>query len=172
MNMKRKVFLILTVLLVSFIPLKVNGEGGVLMKLTSPDFKNNEYMPKKFTCDGQEMNPGLSIENIPDNAKSLALIMDDPDAPAGTWIHWVVFDIPIVNKIGENSIPGKQGVNTSGDKAYGSPCPPSGAHRYFFKVYALDSMLNLKEGITKAELEKAMEEHILGKAELIGLYKR
>lgn len=169
--MRRK-FFIFTVLFLLAGSLIANAEEDMSMKLTSPDFQNNESIPKKFTCDGQEINPGLAIENIPDNAKSLALIMDDPDAPAGTWVHWVVFDIPITNKIGENSIPGKQGINTSGDKAYGSPCPPSGTHRYFFKLYALDTLLNLKEGITKAELESVMKGHILAQAELIGLYKR
>ena len=170
--MTRKVILILTVLLLSPGLLKVNGEGGVLMKLTSPDFKNNEYIPKKFTCDGQDISPNLTVENVPDSTKSLALIVDDPDAPMGTWIHWVVFDIPVTSKIEEDSTPGKPGTNTSGERNYGGPCPPSGTHRYFFKIYALDTLLNLKEGITKADLEKAMEGHILDKTELIGLYKR
>lgn len=142
------------------------------MKITCPDFKNNEYLPKKFTCDGTQVNPALTIENIPGNAKSLALIVDDPDAPSGTFVHWVVFDIPVTDTIDENSIPGKQGVNTTGELNYVGPCPPSGTHRYFFKLYALDAMLNLKEGITKQELEAAMKGRILAQAELIGLYKR
>jgi len=114
----------------------------------------------------------LIIEDIPPEAKSLALIVDDPDAPMGTWIHWVVFDIPVVSKIEEDSIPGKQGINDFGKKNYGGPCPPSGTHRYYFKTYALDTELNLEEGISKKNLEKAMEGHIMDKAELIGLYKR
>ncbi len=139
----RKIIFILAGLFISVnIPI-VNAEGGATMKLSSPEFKNNGYIPKKFTCDGDEYSPPLIIENIPDRAKSLALIVDDPDAPMGTWVHWVVFDIPITNNIEENSVPGKQGVNTSGDNSYGSPCPPSGTHRYFFKIYALDAMLNL-----------------------------
>ncbi|MFA6281792.1 MAG: YbhB/YbcL family Raf kinase inhibitor-like protein [Candidatus Omnitrophota bacterium] len=142
------------------------------MRITCPDFKNNECLPKKFTCDGAKINPALTIENVPEAAKSLALIVDDPDAPAGTFIHWVVFDIPITNAIDENSIPGKQGINTAGELNYVSPCPPHGTHRYFFKLYALDTMLNLKEGITKEELESAIKNHILAQAELIGLYKR
>lgn len=142
------------------------------MKITSSAFKHNEYILEKFTCDGQDCNPPLAIKDIPDNAKSLALIMDDPDAPMGTWVHWVVFDIPIMEDIKENSIPGTQGVNTSGDKNYGGPCPPSGVHRYFFKIYALDTVLNVREGITKQELETAMRGHVLAQAELIGLYKR
>ncbi|MCK9614114.1 MAG: YbhB/YbcL family Raf kinase inhibitor-like protein [Candidatus Omnitrophica bacterium] len=170
--MIRKISLILTFSFLLLGLLKVNGEGGISMKLTSPDFKNNEYLPKKFTCDGKAINPSLNIESIPDNAKSLALIVDDPDAPAGTFIHWIVFDIPVTNKIAENTAPGKQGITSSRTKEYVSPCPPSGTHRYFFKIYALDTMLNLKEGITKQELEAAMKGHIVAQAEMIGLYKR
>ena len=142
------------------------------MKITSPEFQNNQLMPGKFTCDGEDINPALNIEGVPEGTKSLALIMDDPDAPMGTWVHWVVFDIPVISEIKENSVPGKQGNNTAGRKQYHGPCPPSGTHRYFFKIYALDTVLNLNEGITKSQLEKAMESHILDKAELIGLYKR
>lgn len=149
-----------------------NEGGAVTMKLTSPEFKNNGSIPKKFTCQGEDVNPALSIKDIPKGAKSLALVIDDPDAPMGTWVHWVVYDIPIVTEIEENSIPGKQGMNDFGRNDYGGPCPPSGEHRYFFKVYALDSELNLEEGIRKKDLEKAMAGHILDTAELIGLYRK
>ena len=142
------------------------------MKITSPEFKHNESIPKKFTCQGQGINPALDIEDVPENAQSLALIVDDPDAPMGTWVHWVVFDIPVISRIEEDSIPGKQGSNDFRRKDYGGPCPPSGTHRYFFKIYALDTKLNLAEGIDKEALEKAMPPHILDKAELIGLYKK
>jgi Raf kinase inhibitor-like YbhB/YbcL family protein len=142
------------------------------MQISSQEFKNNDYMPSKFTCEGEDCNPELNIEGIPGQAKSLALVMDDPDAPMGTWVHWVVFDMPVTARIEENSVPGKLGITNSGRKDYHGPCPPSGTHRYFFKVYALDSVLNLKEGISKGQLEKAMQGHILDKAELIGLYKR
>ncbi len=148
------------------------NNGGLIMKVTSPEFENNEFIPKKFTCRGEDINPTLIIENIPKEAKTLALIFDDPDAPMATWIHWVVFDIPVVSRIEEDSVPGKQGINDFGRLNYGGPCPPSGAHRYFFKVYALDRELNLEEGISKTELEKGMSGHILAKAELIGLYKK
>ena len=147
-------------------------EGGGNMKLTSSAFSHNQMIPKKYTCEGNDVSPPLTIDGIPDGAKSLALIVDDPDAPMGTWVHWVVFDIPIVNQIAEDTIPGKQGHNDFGKKDYGGPCPPSGTHRYFHKIYALDTTLNLKEGITKKALEKAMQGHILDKAELIGLYKK
>lgn len=150
----------------------LRAEGGAEMKLTSPDFGHNQLIPSKFTCEGQDINPTLIIEDIPKEAKSLALIMDDPDAPMGTWVHWVVFDIPVTNRIEENAIPGKQGITSAGSRNYHGPCPPSGTHRYFFKIYALDALLNLKEGVKKQGLEKAMQGHILAKAELIGLYKK
>lgn len=153
--------------------MKSLGEEGASMKLKSPAFENNQYMPAKVSCEGEGVNPALIIEDIPQGAKSIALIVDDPDAPAGTWVHWVVFNIPVVLRIEENSVPGKLGVNDSyPDGRYGPACPPSGTHRYFFKIYALDSELNLGQGVDKSGLEKAMEGHILGKAELVGLYKR
>jgi len=142
------------------------------MKLTSSEFKNTEMIPKKFTCEGDDINPTLIIEDIPAGTKSMALIVDDPDAPRGTWVHWVVYDIPIVNRINEDSIPGKQGMNDFGKKDYGGPCPPSGTHRYFFKIYALDKELGLSGRVDKAVLENAMKGHIVDKAELIGVYKR
>ena len=142
------------------------------MKITSPEFQHNTSIPKKFTCQGEDISPTLIIENIPEGTKSLALIVDDPDAPMGTWVHWVVYDIPVISRIEENTIPGKQGMNNFGTKDYGGPCPPSGTHRYFFKIYALDKELDLQESIRKSALEKAMESHILDKAELIGLYKK
>lgn len=143
------------------------------MKLTSPVFTNNSYIPSKYTCDGEEVSPPLIIENIPDGTRSLALIVDDPDAPMKIWVHWVVYDIPpTTNVIAENTIPGKLGKNDSNPGNYGGPCPPSGTHRYYFKIYALDKVLGLGEGADKRTLEKAMEEHIISKAELVGLYKR
>ena len=115
------------------------------MKLRSPEFENNQLIPARFTCEGEDINPALIIENIPSGAKSLALIMDDPDAAKGMWVHWVVYDIPLILRVEENSIPGKEGSNDFGRKGYGGPCPFSGTHRYFFKLYALDAALNLKE---------------------------
>ena len=167
---------IILILLLVFMPLALGimhaQEGGVDMKILSPEFENNAFIPKKFTCQGEDISPALIIEDAPKETKSLALIVDDPDTAMGIWVHWVVFDIPLIKRIEENSIPGKQGRNDSGENNYGGPCPPSGTHRYFFKVYALDKMLNLSEGISKGELEKAMQGHILGQAELIGLYNK
>lgn len=143
------------------------------MEITSPDFMHNQSIPKKFTCQGDDINPTLVIESILEGTKSLALIVDDPDAPMGNWDHWIVYDIePSVVRIEEDSIPGKQGMNDFKRLNYGGPCPPSGTHRYFFKIYALDLMLNLEEGVSKKELVKAMQGHILDQAELIGLYKK
>lgn len=142
------------------------------LKISSSVFADNEMIPKKYTCDGEDINPPLKIEGAPAGTQSMVLIIDDPDAPAGIWDHWVVWNIPPVNKIEENSIPGTQGVNSFKKHSYGGPCPPSGIHRYFFKCYALDSQLELSENSNKRSLEKAMSNHILAKGELIGLYKR
>lgn len=149
------------------------GEGK--MKISSSAFLNNQEIPKKYTCDGEDVNPPLIIEEIPKNAKSLVLIVDDPDAPVGTWVHWVVFNInPKIKEIKENSVPKEAilGRNDFGKLEYGGPCPPAGTHRYFFKVYALDKVLNLGQGATKMDLEKEMKGHILDWGELVGLYKR
>ena len=146
--------------------------GNSSLKLTSPAFQNNQSIPVKYTCEGKDINPPLMIEGIPVQTKSLALIMDDPDAPMGTWTHWVVFNIPVKSEITENSIPGTQGYNSFGRENYGGPCPPSGTHRYFHTIYALDAMPTLKEGISKKDLQMAMKGHILGEAQLIGLYQK
>ena len=141
------------------------------MKLTSPEFQNNSYIPEKFSCEGEDINPALVIEGLPEGTKTLVLIVDDPDAPVGLWVHWVVYNIEPVNRIEENSVPGIETMNNSGRTAYHGPCPPSGTHRYFFKVYALDSKIERR--VANAEdLEKAMQGHILTSAELIGLYKK
>jgi Raf kinase inhibitor-like YbhB/YbcL family protein len=139
----------------------------------SPSFQPNTPIPKKYSCDGEDMNPSLTIEGVPKESKSLALIVDDPDAPGGTFDHWVVWDIPpSTTKIAEHSVPGTEGLNGARQKGFMGPCPPSGTHRYFFKVYALDTALKLGAKTTKRDLEKAIQNHILGKGELIGLYHR
>lgn len=147
-------------------------EGGLRMKITSPSFKDGGNIPVKFTGQGEDISPALDIENLPEGTKSLALIVDDPDAPMKTWVHWVVYDIAPLKHINENSVPGTEGINDFGRLSYGGPNPPSGTHRYFFKLYALDKTLGLKEGASKAEVEKAMKGCTLDKAEMIGLYKR
>ena len=171
--MRKISFIFLTVV---FICISLCGaeenRGGGNMRLSSPEFENNTLMPKRFTCQGEDVNPMLMIDDAPEGAKSLVLIVDDPDASMGTWGHWVVFDIPVISVIEEDSIPGKQGKNDFGINDYRGPCPPSGTHRYFFRLYALDSELNLKEGARRRDLEKQMDGHILGEAELTGLYKK
>lgn len=145
------------------------------MKLSSLAFQNNGYIPLKYTCDGENVNPPLEISGVPAGTQSLVLIMDDPDAPLGTWIHWTLWNInPETKEIKENSVPpgAVEGMTSFGKPGYGGPCPPSGTHRYFFKLYALDTTINLNQQADKKLLEKAMAGHILDKAEIIGLYKR
>jgi len=142
------------------------------LTITSPAFGNNKPIPSKYTCDGDNVNPTLNIEGTPEETKSLVLIVDDPDAPMGTWDHWIVWNIPPTNKIEENSVPGTEGLNDFRKHSYGGPCPPSGKHRYFFKVYALDTKLDLDPNSRKKDVEKAMKDHILAKGELVGLYSR
>ena len=142
------------------------------LSVESPAFENNKFIPAKYTCDGDDVNPPLVIKGIPEEAKTLVLIVDDPDAPMGTWNHWIVWNIQPRGKIEENTVPGIQGVNTARKVSYGGPCPPYGTHRYFFKVYALDTKLTLNQNSKKKDAEKAMETHILAKGELIGLYHR
>jgi len=140
--------------------------------IKSSAFANNGSIPTKYTCDGEDVNPPLNIEGIPQETQSLALTVDDPDAPMGTWDHWVVWNISPSNEIKENTIPGVEGMNDFRKHSYGGPCPPSGTHRYFFKVYALDTKLNLSSNSRKKDLEKAMQGHILAKGETIGRYSR
>ena len=150
------------------------------MKLTSKAFGTKGMIPPQFTCDGQDISPPLSWSNPPTNTKSLALICDDPDAPGKTWVHWVVYNLPPSSCSLPEAVPagskiaagGLQGINDFKQLAYGGPCPPGGKHRYFFKIYALDRMLNLQSGAAKAELEVAMKGHIIDRGELMGYYSR
>ncbi len=145
------------------------------MQITSPAFSHHDFIPSQYTCEGENINPPLQITDIPENAKSLVLIVDDPDAPGRTFVHWTVWNIsPQVNSIPENSVPqgGVEGITDFGRPGYGGPCPPSGVHRYFFKVYALDTLLELPSSATKSDIEKAMEGHILAHGELVGLYEK
>ncbi len=143
--------------------------------ISSTAFENNGGIPAKYTCDGMDINPPLAIHGTPAGAKSLALIVDDPDAPRGIWVHWVVWNIdPKTTAIGEDSVPkgAAQGINDFRKHDYGGPCPPSGTHRYFFKLYALDTQLNIGPNSEKTSLEKAMQGHIISQAQIMGTYKR
>lgn len=150
------------------------------MKVTSDAFKDGEAIPRGYTCDGANISPPFEWSGVPKSAKTIAITTDDPDAPAGTWVHWVLYNLPadglgvIENTPQTETLKGggMQGKNDFMKIGYGGPCPPSGTHRYFFKFYALDSELPLKPGATKAELEKAMEGHIVGQAQLVGTYRR
>ena len=142
------------------------------LQVTSPAFHHQDSLPAKYTCNGANINPPLEIAGIPAETKSLALILDDPDAALTTFVHWIVWNIPVTTHLKENSIPGEEGRNDFRKHHYGGPCPPSGTHHYFFKIYALDTMLDLPPDTKKKQLLKAMEGHILAKGEMIGMYKR
>lgn len=138
-------------------------------------FSENERIPEKFTCDGNNINPEIQISDVPSGTKSLALIVDDPDSPSGVFAHWIVFNMPSnVNKIPQDSIPQNslQGKNDFGENRYGGPCPHKGEHRYRFKVFALDNVLNLKEGCSVEDIEEGIKGHILDHAILTGKYSR
>jgi hypothetical protein len=144
------------------------------MQLTTPAFTHNGKIPSKYTCDGENISPPLQISKIPEGTKSLVLIVDDPDAPAGDWVHWTVWNIPPdITSIPENNKPtGIEGMTDFNSTGWGSPCPPNGEHRYFFKLYALDITLSLPSSARKKDIEQAIGGHIIEKTELIGLYTR
>lgn len=154
------------------------------MHLTSPDFLPDGEIPRQFTCEGPDISPALEWTGVPAAAQSLALIVDDPDAPDPraprmTWVHWVLYDIPAAaSRLPKHARtdtlpPGtREGLNDWKRVGYGGPCPPIGRHRYFFKLYALDTMLLITKALTKAELERAMDGHILAQAELVGTYEK
>ena len=147
------------------------------MELTSTAFSNNQIIPKKYTCDGDDISPSLAWKNAPENTKSFVLLVDDPDAPRGTWDHWILFNIPAdINSLPENMtelpVGTKEAINSWGNTGYGGPCPPSGVHRYFFKLYALDVMLTINKKPTRAHIIDAMDGHIIEQVNLIGKYQR
>ncbi len=150
------------------------------LKVKSTAFEEGGMIPKKYTCDGDDVSPPLTWNSVPGGTKSLALISDDPDAPMGTWVHWVLFNIPPNMKELHENIPPKkvldngarQGITDFRRIGYGGPCPPGGTHRYYFKLYALDTEIDLDAGITKEQLLDAMEGHILAEGQLMGKYKR
>ena len=169
-------------LLFNFIQIQPTMAGGneMALQISSSAFAEGKMIPKRYTCDGPDVSPDLAWKGVPAGTESLALICDDPDAPMGIWVHWVLFNIPP----GESGLPAeipsdktlasgaKHGTNDFRRLGYGGPCPPGGTHRYFFKLYALDTILDLDSGITKGTLEKAMEGHILAEGQLMGKYKR
>jgi len=178
MNKKYYIFFVLLFLICGFAT-KVEGDKKMAITVTSSAFKEGEQIPAKYTCDGRGISPPLNWQQ-PQDVKSFALISDDPDAPAGIWVHWVMWNIPAdANELAENIQPVKelpdgsrQGVNDSREYGYGGPCPPRGVHRYYFKIYALDTMLDLPDETTKQKLLDAMKGHILAEGSLMGKYQR
>jgi Raf kinase inhibitor-like protein, YbhB/YbcL family len=148
--------------------------GGAKMKITSSAFQEGASIPSKFSCDGADSSPPLQIAEVPSGAKSLALIVDDPDAPSGLFTHWMVWNIPPqTSTVAEGSAPkGVHGANDFGKSGYGGPCPPSGTHRYYFKIFALDRELDLPSGAKRSQLDAAMKGHVVAQGELMGRYSR
>jgi len=150
------------------------------IRVWSTAFEEDGIIPRQFTCDGEDISPPLSWDGVPEQAQSLVLIADDPDAPTGTWVHWVIYDLPATMSNLSEHVPsqkvirtiGRHGITDFGRVGYGGPCPPTGTHRYFFKLYALDTRLNLEAGKTKSEVELAMQGHILAQGQLMGRYRR
>ena len=150
------------------------------IKITSSAFEDGGLIPAQYTCDAKDISPPLQWEAVPDATASIAVICDDPDAPMGTWVHWVLFNLPGDTKeLAENfpddeTLPDgtRQGITDFGSTGYGGPCPPSGTHRYFFKIYALDKKIELATIADKAKLLEAMAGHIIGQGQLVGKYKR
>lgn len=150
------------------------------IKVTSTAFGEGEMIPRKYTCDGADVSPPLAWTGVPEEAKTIALVSDDPDAPMGTWVHWVLFNLPASIKELPEALPpdkelrngARQGRNDFRKIGYGGPCPPGGTHRYYFKLYALDTVLNLNAGSTKADLLAAMQGHVLAEGQLMGKYRR
>lgn len=157
-----------------------NSKRGEEMEITSPAFEEGAMIPEKYTCDGINISPPLKWSDVPDGTKSFAIICDDPDAPVGTWVHWVIYNIPPdIYELSEHVAPIKilpngaqQGRNDFRKIGYVGPCPPGDTHRYYFKIYALSEELNIESGITKSELLKEMKGHILSEGQLMGRYKR
>ena len=186
--MKKNIFILMAVQALLFCSCKGSEQGNsqtvggnsMEINITSPAFEDGGMIPAKYTCDGEDISPPLQWDVAANGIKSIALICDDPDAPMGTFVHWVLFNLPAETRQLSENIPAdevlpngaKQGTTDFGRVGYGGPCPPSGTHRYFFKIYALDTQIDLPAGARKSQLLKAMEGHILGQGQLIGKYKR
>jgi Raf kinase inhibitor-like YbhB/YbcL family protein len=145
---------------------------AAILQVSSPSFKNNDLIPQKFSCEGENINPALKIKEIPHGTKTLAVILFDPDASPDGFVHWVLWNLPPSSKIQEKIMSGAKGNNGNGEIGYTGPCPPTGTHHYQFTVYALDTKLSLPETSGKKELEAAMQGHILAQGTITGLYKK
>jgi len=166
---------IIIVLLMGVAIAPARGASEPPIKISSPDFSEGGSIPPQFTCTGANVNPSLRISGVPAGARSLVLIVDDPDAPAGTWTHWLLWNMkPDLQEIAANGVPAGavQGANDFHKNNYGGPCPPSGVHRYFFRLYALDTVLELPAGSSRKALDKAMSGHVVASAEYMGKYAK
>ena len=177
--MRSFAFLLPLILIACSRPAQKAPEGPMTLSLTSPAFAANGPIPAVHTCDGRDLSPPLAWSGVPPAAKSLALVVDDPDAPRGTWVHWVVYNLPpsaagLAEGAGSGALPAGAlgGVNDFKRASYDGPCPPSGRHRYFHKLYALDIVVEGMDGPTASELERAMQGHVLARGELVGTYER
>ncbi len=186
----RKVLFLLSIILLIFSCIFLSGCGAknapspadnkftgkaTNMKLTSPVFDDGDFIPAKYTCDGENVSPPLEISDVPEDTQSLVLIVDDPDAPAGDWVHWTIWNIdPGTKEISEGNVPAgaMQGSTDFGNNKYGGPFPPSGTHRYQFKLYALDTILDLNSYSAKKDIEREMKDHILDQIMFVGLYQK
>lgn len=173
----KKIMIIGSFIMLGSVGYAVNNKK---FSISSPEFKNYGAIPSEYTCDGKDVSPQLQWQNAPQETKSFALICDDPDAPGGTFVHWVLFNIPATTTTLSQGVAAhevlsdgaRQGMTSFGKVGFGGPCPPHGEHRYFFKIYALDTMLDLPAGSGKEQVLKAMKGHIKAQAELVGTYKR
>jgi Raf kinase inhibitor-like YbhB/YbcL family protein len=174
-------FCLITTLSLAAVATTSGGDSSGKLQLMTTAFRAGGRIPDKFTCSGENVSPALSWSQPPARAQSFALIMDDPDAPAGTWVHWVVYDLPAAKReLQEHVLPGEnvsgggaQGVNDFSERDYGGPCPPPGKpHRYFFRLYALDTTLNLHGPARRQEVDSAMKGHVIAQAELMGTFGR
>ena len=147
-------------------------EDYKVLNITSDAFQYNEEIPSRYTCEGDDINPPLSINGLPEEAKSLVVTMEDMNAPGGIWLHWLVWNMPVTRQIQENNVSGEQGWNDFTTVGYGGPCPPVGRHHYIFKIYALDALLRLDENVSLREVREAMGDHILAFGTLTGTYQR
>jgi Raf kinase inhibitor-like YbhB/YbcL family protein len=185
--MNRKALLLIAALVIvcAFQSARMSEAGKargrkVQIKVTSAVFHEGDMIPKRYTCDGANVSPPLAWTGVPQNTKSIAVLCDDPDAPMGTWVHWIMFNLPASARDLPEHVPtdlvlksgAKQGAGDSGRIGYDGPCPPGGTHRYYFKVYALDRQLDLEPGVRKGPFAKAIEGHILAQGHLMGKYSR
>lgn len=179
--MKKSYFNFAVISIILLIPIHGNGANNMMnVVVSSPSFSDGDFIPEKYTCDGVDISPAIFWDKVPEGTASIAILVDDPDAPRGDWVHWIVYNLaPDMKGIPENfsqqisSFKGvREGLNDFSRKSYGGPCPPHGVHRYFFKVYFLNTLISESNFFTKQDLLKAVAGHVVGYGELVGKYKK